>query len=77
MIVASGGDLDTSTVCAELVRVPDTTNACGVKDPAGAPDGSHVVKVSGIRQVDFDVFFFSRRVTLSARTSARYEREPS
>ena len=81
VVQLSGGELDASDVCAELVVPTGSNSACGVDDPEGAADDpsaadpASVVKVSVATSARLDFIFFSSSPTLSARVAARYERD--
>ena len=79
----SGGQVEASDVCAELVvpTLVTPNTACGIPDPAGAASDpsiltpASVVKVSVRKGTKLEFLFFSSNKTLSAGAAARYERD--
>jgi hypothetical protein len=76
VVALSAGAASPAGVCASLV-LPTGGAACGVRDPVGASAESttRVVKVSAQRPGHIQLLFFSLRPTLTAKLSARYERD--
>jgi hypothetical protein len=76
VVAVSGGAVEPSDVCAELV-LPSGGTACGVTDPVGASaeSATRVVKVSAARTGRIEVFFFALRPTLTAKLATRYGRD--
>ena len=68
----SGGELSASDVCA-WVGTASGTVQCGQADPPGA-GGTMVVKVSASKGAELDAIFFRRNLTLTSKSTARYER---
>jgi Flp pilus assembly protein TadG len=69
---ASGGELATTDVCAWVGQAAGTVD-CGQADPAGSA-GTMVVKVSATKDAELDVIFFRQTLTLTSKSTARYER---
>lgn len=69
---ASGGELLTSDVCAWVGDAVGSTQ-CGQADPPGSA-GTIVVKVNASKAAELDVVFFKRTLTLTSKSTARYER---
>lgn len=83
----AGGDLDSSEVCVQMVKVGNTpspvlgSTACSAALSSLAPDtpstaanGQCIVKVWASRQADLNALFFRRQVTLNAQAVGIYER---
>lgn len=77
----SGGQVQASEVCAELVVPTGLNTACGVTDPAGAASDPSIltpaslVKVSVSKVTKLEFIFFTSSPTVSAKIAARYERD--
>lgn len=77
----SGGQIEASQVCVDLVKPTGVDTACGVGDPQGAASDptaytpASIVKVSVSKTTRIDFFFFTTTPTLSSKIAARYERD--
>lgn len=73
---ASGGELQSASVCAKLVNASGGSD-CGVTDPPGAAAEANVrvVKVSASKDATIEFFFYSTTSTLSGKVAARFERD--
>jgi Flp pilus assembly protein TadG len=81
VVEASGGELKTADVCAELVKAPDadTSAPChvtAVADPGGT-DGEWLVKVTARGTAKLEWLVSSTDVELRGKSVAKYEREPA
>lgn len=76
VVALSSGAVPPSGVCVGLV-LPTGGTTCGVSDPVGASAESttRVVKVSAQRSGQIEFLFLTLRPTLTAKLSARYERD--
>lgn len=86
VVALSGGDLEASDVCAQLIDVGatpdavrfghiggDCTEAQAPVTPSSATTGC-IVKVWARRPIDLNVLFFSRQIGLEAEAVGIYER---
>jgi Flp pilus assembly protein TadG len=73
---AAGGTLSGSEVCAKLVQATRGSD-CGLADPPGASGETTVrlVKVSAVKQIELEFFFFDMSRAVSGQFVARYERD--
>jgi Flp pilus assembly protein TadG len=82
----SGGDLTSSQVCVELLKVgtgdvysslPASCSGSGPGTPTTAATGDCVVKVWAARPDKLQAMFFSATLTLTAKSVSRYESKVS
>ncbi|HUQ62135.1 MAG TPA: TadE family protein [Acidimicrobiales bacterium] len=73
---ASGGELESASVCAKLVNANGGSD-CGVTDPPGAAAETTVrlVKVSASKNATIEFFFYTKTSALSGKVAARFERD--
>lgn len=85
-VALAGGDLDTSEVCVQMVKVGNTPPVLGATacsgtlsphvpaTPSTAETGQCVVKVWASRGAELNALFFTRQLTLDAQAVGLYER---
>ena len=85
-VALAGGDLESSDVCVQMVKVGNTPPVLGSTTcsaaltplapdtPSTAASGQCVVKVWASRGAELNVLFFKRQLTLDAQAVGLYER---